>query len=434
MERFKSWSRLKASGTRANALTLSRSRRRTTRIAKLPVLHCQAGLHVVCDKPMTTNMADAEKMVATVERCGRVFALTHNYSGYPMMRQAREMIAAGELGDLIAVRATYVQGWMQGMQPGVEAERGVWKADPTKNGRAGSLGDVGTHAFHLMRFVTGLKPDSLLSRMSSYSDHHQLDDYGHAIIRFDRGATGLVTWSQVSHGRLNDLSIEIDGTRAALSWRQEQPNQLFVRSLGQPTRIYERNPKADYSTSTAVAACRLPGGHPEAFFEAFANVYRDAFADMRRSNRGEPLDLHRHRCIQMFMTVSTVFVSWSVVLKATITTRRGVNGDIRDVMHRPVPRGSRRRQPLRCLCFVLGTNCLVHVPGPLRLAVPVLLPWEAFSVPASSRLRRGDRSSGGSGRIRSMASFGPFASRTTATRPGDPGPLCRTSRCESLAR
>jgi predicted dehydrogenase len=126
--------------------------------------------------------------------------------------------------------------------------------------------------------------------MSSYSDHHQLDDYGHAIIRFDQGATGLVTWSQVSHGRLNDLSIEIDGTKAALSWQQEQPNQLFVRSLGQPTKIYERNPKAGYSTPTAVAACRLPGGHPEAFFEAFANVYRDAFTDMRRSSRGEPLE------------------------------------------------------------------------------------------------------------------------------------------------
>lgn len=250
----------------------------------------EAGLHVVCDKPMTTNLQDAEKMVSTVESTGRVFALTHNYSGYPLMRQAREMIASGELGDLIAVRANYVQGWMHGIDPGQKLDRGAWKSDPEKNGRAGSLGDVGTHAFHLLRFVTGLQPSSLVSRMSSYSKHHELDDYGHAIIRFDNAATGLVTWSQVTHGRLNDLSIEIDGTKAALSWRQEEPNQLFVRALGQPTKIYERDPNAGYASAAAIAACRLPGGHPEAFFEAFANVYRDAFADMRRVDQGENFD------------------------------------------------------------------------------------------------------------------------------------------------
>jgi predicted dehydrogenase len=116
----------------------------------------------------------------------------------------------------------------------------------------------------------------------------ELDDYGHAMIRFAPGALGLITWSQVTHGRLNDLSIEVDGTQAALTWRQEEPNQLFVRSLGQPTRIFERNPNADYCSADAAAACRLPGGHPEAFFEAFANLYRDAFADMRRLNSGSP--------------------------------------------------------------------------------------------------------------------------------------------------
>lgn len=247
----------------------------------------EAGFHVVCDKPMTTNMTDAEKMVKATQRSGRVFALTHNYSGYPMMRQAREMIADGMLGEVIAVRVTYVQGWMHGMRRDSEPARGAWKSDPAKNGRAGSLGDVGTHAFHLARFVTGLRPQSLLSAMCSYSHHHELDDYGHAIVRFDQGATGIVTWSQVTHGRLNDLSIAIDGTKAALAWRQEEPNQLIVRALGEPTKTYERNPNASYASPAAVAACRLPGGHPEAFFEAFANVYRDAFADMRRSGRGE---------------------------------------------------------------------------------------------------------------------------------------------------
>lgn len=250
----------------------------------------EAGFHVVCDKPMTTNLADAEKMLAVAQRSDRVFALMHNYSGYPMMRQARDMVLAGELGEVIAVRVTYAQGWMHGMQRDANVQRGAWKSDPKKNGRAGSLGDVGTHAFHLARFVTGLQPEALLSHMNSYSNHHELDDYGHAVLRFDQGATGLVTWSQVTHGRLNDLEIEVDGSKAALKWRQEEPNQLFLRSLGEPTRIYERNPNAGYSSTAAAASCRLPGGHPEAFFEAFANVYRDAFNDMTRINRGESID------------------------------------------------------------------------------------------------------------------------------------------------
>lgn len=251
-----------------------------------------AGFHVVCDKPMTTNEHDAQAMVDAVARSGRVFALTHNYSGYPMIRQAREIIASGELGTILGVRVSYVQGWMHGMSPDETPARGAWKSNPQLNGRAGSLGDVGTHAFHLLRFVTGAQPRALLSRMSSYSPHHELDDYGHAIIQLDEAATGLVTWSQVSHGRLNDLTIEVDGTEASLSWRQEEPNQLIVRSLGAPTRVYDRNPAAAYTTATAAAACRLPGGHPEAFFEAFANVYRDAFRAMRHANvaPGEPVN------------------------------------------------------------------------------------------------------------------------------------------------
>ncbi len=250
----------------------------------------EAGFHVVCDKPMTTSIEDADRLVAAVAKSGKVFALTHNYSGYPLMRQAREMVAAGEIGDVIAVRANYVQGWMHGMDPAETPARGAWKSNPELNGLAGSLGDVGTHAFHLASFVIGQKPASLMAKMNSYSRHHELDDYGHSIIQFEGNATGLITWSQVTHGRLNDLTIEIDGTDASLSWRQEQPNQLFVRSQGQPTKIYERNPNASYSTPGAVAACRLPGGHPEAFFEAFANVYRDAIADMVKCDAGESFD------------------------------------------------------------------------------------------------------------------------------------------------
>lgn len=258
--------------------------------AEIACAAMQAGFHVVCDKPMTTSLADAARMVETAETTGRVFALTHNYSGYPLMRQARHMIQAGELGEIIAVRATYVQGWMHGMEPNQQLDRGAWKSDPAKNGRAGSLGDVGTHAFHLASYITGLTPARLMSTMSSYSAHHELDDYGHAIVQFSQGATGQITWSQVTHGRLNDLAIEVDGTKGALTWRQEDPNQLSVRSLGQPTRVYERDPGAPYLSSAAADVCRIPGGHPEAFLEAFANVYRNAYQDMRRANSGQSWD------------------------------------------------------------------------------------------------------------------------------------------------
>ena len=257
---------------------------------KIACAALEAGFHVVCDKPMTISMSDADAMFQVVRNSNAIFALTHNYSGYPLVRQARELVASGALGDLIAVRANYVQGWMHGMDPDAVPSRGAWKSDPDKNGLAGSLGDIGTHAFHLMQFITGMTPSRVLSHMRSYSNHHQLDDYGHAMLQFDAGTTGLVTWSQVSHGRLNDLSIEVDGSKASLTWRQEEPNQLYVRALGEPTRIYERNPNADYSLPTAVSACRLPGGHPEAFFEAFANVYRDVFSDIRRFKRGEKPD------------------------------------------------------------------------------------------------------------------------------------------------
>ncbi|MDB4338707.1 Gfo/Idh/MocA family oxidoreductase [Rubripirellula sp.] len=243
----------------------------------------RAGFNVVCDKPMTTLLTDADDLVNEVHRSGKVFAVSHNYSGYPMVRQAREMMLNGDLGELLAVRVSYQQGWMHGMQPDETPERGAWKSDPSKNGRAGSLGDVGTHAFHLMRFITNARPTSLICQMQSYSAHHDLDDYGQALIQLEGNSSGSVTWSQVSHGRLNDLTIEVDGSKAALSWSQETPNQLLVRQLGKPLMTYDRNPGASYTTPAAREACRLPPGHPEAFFEAFANVYRDVFSAMRQS-------------------------------------------------------------------------------------------------------------------------------------------------------
>ncbi len=250
----------------------------------------QAGFHVVCDKPMTTSLADAERLRELVAETGRVFVLTHNYSGYPLVRQAREMIRQGELGEVFAVRASYLQGWLHGLDPDRPPARGAWKSDPDKAGPAGALGDIGTHAYQLARFTTGLLPAEVAATLRSFVCPQPLDDYGHVLLRFQHGAMGSLTTSQVTHGRLNDLTLEIDGTKGSLAWRQEAPNQLMLRRLGEPTQTYERNPNAAYTSPAGRAACRLPGGHPEAFFEAFANVYRDGFDAMLAHADGRPCD------------------------------------------------------------------------------------------------------------------------------------------------
>jgi len=239
-----------------------------------------AGLHVFCDKPMTTRADDAEELVRLVEASDRVFALTHNYTGYPLVRQAREMIASGELGEIRAVRVNYIQGWMRGVQPDATPPRGAWKDDPEKNGPAATMGDVGTHAYNLARYMSGLQPVEISAKLMTYASGRQLDDYGHALVRCANDALIMVTASQVTHGRLNDLAIEIDGEDASLSWRQEEPNVLIVRRFSEPQHIYDRHPAAGYMNESGRSACRLPAGHPEAFFEAFANVYAAAFDDI----------------------------------------------------------------------------------------------------------------------------------------------------------
>jgi len=249
----------------------------------------EAGFHVVCDKPMTNRVDQAEELAALVKQTGQVFALTHNYTGYPMIQQARSMIAAGELGEIQAVRADYMQGWLCGMQLDPNAARGVWKSDPEKAG-SGSLGDVGTHAFNLVRYVTGLRPIELSCLMRSFHPERSLDDYGHVAFKFDEAQLGMITFSQITHGRLNDFRLEVDGTRGSIKWRQEHPNQLTVWRTGQATQTYDRHPTAGYTSDLARDGCRIPAGHPEGFFEAFANVYRAAFDDMARHAMGEPID------------------------------------------------------------------------------------------------------------------------------------------------
>ncbi|HIN53532.1 MAG TPA: Gfo/Idh/MocA family oxidoreductase [Planctomycetes bacterium] len=246
-------------------------------IAKAAV---EAGFNVICDKPMTFDLAQAEELATTVDQSNVVFAVSHNYTGYPLVRQAREMILNGELGEIQAVRSNYIQGWLRTRLETDEQKQAAWRTDPAKSGAAGCFGDIATHAYNLGRYMTGLLPAEISCHLKTFEEGRQLDDYGTAIVRFDNGGLGTVTASQISHGRENDLSIEIDGTLGAIQWRQEEPNQLVVRANGQPRKIYTRNPDAPFMNEAGASACRLPGGHPEAFFEAFANVYRSAFDAM----------------------------------------------------------------------------------------------------------------------------------------------------------
>ena len=240
----------------------------------------EAGFNVMCDKPMTFDLAQAEKLAEAVDKSGVVFAVTHNYTGYPLVRQAREMILGGELGEINAIRSCYIQGWLRRRLEQENQKQASWRTDPAKSGAAGCFGDIGTHAYNLARYMTGLLPAEISCHLKTFAEGRQLDDYGSAVIRFDNGALGTVTASQISHGRENDLFIEIDGTKGSLQWRQEEPNHMILRRNGQPHAIYTRDPNAPFTTEWGKAACRLPAGHPEAFLEAFGNVYRFAYDDM----------------------------------------------------------------------------------------------------------------------------------------------------------
>ena len=256
-------------------------------IAKAAV---EAGFHVVCDKPMTFDLKQAEDLASAVDQSNAVFALTHNYTGYPLVRQAREMILSGELGEIQAVRSFYIQGWLRTRLEADNQKQAAWRTDPNKSGVAGCFGDIATHAYNLARYMTGLLPDQVSCHLKTFEPGRRLDDYGTAVIRFDNGGLGTVTASQISHGRENDLFIEIDGTKGAIQWRQEEPNVMTVRANGQPHRLYTRDPNAPFMNASGRAACRLPSGHPEAFFEAFANIYQAAYDAMILRSEGKSIE------------------------------------------------------------------------------------------------------------------------------------------------
>jgi predicted dehydrogenase len=218
------------------------------------------GFNVFCDKPMTLNLKQAEELAKLVGEKRVVFAVTHNYTGYPLVRQARQMVQAGELGEIQATRAAYIQGWLRTRLERDGQKQAAWRTDPARSGAAGCFGDIGTHAYNLGRYISGLLPSQISCNLKIFESGRALDDYGHAVVRYENGGLGTVTASQISHGRENDLTIEIDGTKGSLQWRQEEPNVLVFRQNGKPHALYTRDPNAPYMNDMGRAACRLRAG------------------------------------------------------------------------------------------------------------------------------------------------------------------------------
>ena len=245
------------------------------------------GIDVICDKPMTTTVADALDLVQTVQRTGLVFGVTHNYTGYPMVRQAREMIAAGELGEIRVVNVEYVQDWLTTKVEDTGQKQAAWRVDPSRAGAGGSLGDIGTHAHNLACFVTGLAVRELAADVSRMVPGRKLDDNAHILLRFEHGARGMLWSSQVAPGNENGLRLRVYGEKGGLEWHQEHPNQLRFTPTGKPPQMLSRGGPS--LGAAAPRATRIPSGHPEGYLEAFANLYRDLAEQIRaRRARRKP--------------------------------------------------------------------------------------------------------------------------------------------------
>jgi len=252
----------------------------------------EAGINVICDKPLTTTLEDALDLANTVKRTGLVFGLTHNYTGHPLVRQAREMVAAGELGPIRLVQVEYVQDWLSTPLENTGQKQAEWRTDPARSGPGGSLGDIGTHAYNLACFVTGLTCEKIAADVSTFVPGRRLDDNVHMMLRFSSGAKGSLWASQVAPGNENNLSLRVYGEKAGLEWHQENPNELGFAPLGQPKQVIRR---ASAGTGPAAAhATRIPSGHPEGYLEAFAQLYNDLAEQIisRREKRTpDPLSL-----------------------------------------------------------------------------------------------------------------------------------------------
>ena len=242
------------------------------------------GIHVICDKPLTTTLRDAKKLAELVEKSGKVFVLTHNYTGYPMIRQAREMVAGGELGDIRVVNVEYAQDWLSRRLEASGQKQAEWRTDPARSGAGGAVGDIGTHAYNLVSFVSGLDAESLSADLTTFVEGRVLDDNVHVMLRYANGARGMLWASQVAPGNENGLKLRVYGTKGGLEWCQEDPNYLWFTPFGEPKRLITRSGAGAGAAAARVA--RVPPGHPEGYLEGFANIYSEAAAAIIAARTG----------------------------------------------------------------------------------------------------------------------------------------------------
>lgn len=246
------------------------------------------GIHVICDKPLTSNLADAKKLVKAAESSDALFILTHNYSGYPMVRQAREMVARGDLGEIRLVQMEYPQDWLAEPIEQSGQKQAEWRTDPARSGVGGSTGDIGTHAYQLGCFISGLELDELAADVHTFVPGRQLDDNAHVMLRFKGGAKGMLWCSQVAAGNENALKVRVYGTKGGLEWEQENPNYLWYTPLGEPKRLLTRGGAGAMDVAARVS--RTPGGHPEGYLEGFATIYSEAARAIQAKRDGKKVD------------------------------------------------------------------------------------------------------------------------------------------------
>jgi predicted dehydrogenase len=245
----------------------------------------EAGIHVICDKPVTTSLEDALALKELVKSSGAYFALTHNYTGYPLVRQAREMVQQGKLGNIRVVQAEYVQDWMSEKAEDTDNKQAQWRSDPKRSGPAGCLGDIGTHAFNLAQFIAGNRATEVAADLATFVPGRRLDDNVHVMLRFNDGAKGMLWASQVAPGNENALCVRIYGDKGGLEWHQETPNELWFTPLGEPTRKLTRGGPG--STDSANRGTRIPPGHPEGYLEGFATLYSNIADVIQKAGTAE---------------------------------------------------------------------------------------------------------------------------------------------------
>jgi predicted dehydrogenase len=244
----------------------------------------RAGIHVICDKPVTTTLAEAQRLKAIVLETGKLFAVTHNYTGYPMVRHARQLVREGALGELRVVQVEYAQDWLTERLEATGQKQAAWRTDPKRSGAGGCIGDIGTHAYNLLHYVTGLKTTELAAELSTFVEGRALDDNVQVMLRLANGARGSLWASQVAPGNENGLRLRVYGSRGGIEWAQEQPNQLRHAPFGEPVRIVSRGTGAVLADGQRVS--RLPSGHPEGYLEAFATIYAEIAQAIRALRAG----------------------------------------------------------------------------------------------------------------------------------------------------